>query len=529
MDLLQHEIIAKVSTITPLYLVGGVVRDKLLDHPIKDIDGIVTLPLAELEKQLVIWGYNPHRIGARHQTLSVFKDGERIDFNPFDGDLTKDALRRDFTINAIFQDARTGEIIDPLQGKRDLEAKILRACGDPEARFSEDPVRILRMVRFSVKYGLNIEEETFKAAQNLLPHLQEVALERISEELGLILTLDNPVKGIRLLEAMGYLDLFMPEVSRLKGLVQNRYHTKDAWEHTLQVVSNTPPQLILRLAGLFHDLGKWEVAGRECVLRGKCLATTKGYYVGNYQILGRQLQRFQDKYVEILGSYLEHYPEIVQVKRIRQDPFCRKDFNLVEGGKRHFLGHEKESARLTRQILSRYRFSIPLGKEGLGREKELIWLVENHMSGNLYFVLELRGEIKHKNLAQKLRRFVWDKGWDGRSYRWERVQLFLELWRADFYGGKLRESQEEKYFDLLIERLQRTNLEVMKRHQELQWDELERFAREHKIRGKEFGEFKETLRAKLVHSVFPISLDKEYLEKEYKHFKGQGKMNRIKK
>lgn len=516
MDLFQQELIKKVSEISPLYLVGGTVRDELFQQPIKDVDVIIPIPLEELEKHLRKWGYHPFKIGAKHQTLSVFRDGERIDFNPFEGDLKLDALRRDFTINAIFQDARTGELIDPLDGRKDLENKLLRACGNPRERFLEDPVRILRMVRFSVKYGLTIEENTFKAAQSLLDRLKDVASERVSEELSQIITLADPVAGLRLLAEIGYLDMFLPELARLQGLTQNRYHSKDAWEHTLQVVANTPNQLILRLAALFHDLGKWEVASRECYVWGECRLEGKNYYIGEFRILGRQMPRYQGQCIEVLGARLDHYPQVIQVKRICQETSCPRGFEWVKDGKRHFLGHEKESVNLTSQVLDRFRFSMVLGKEGRGSEKDLVWLVENHMSGTLSFSEELRKQSNTLISTQKMRHFVWEKGWDGRSYHLEKVTNLLELWRADFYGGKIRESWEEKTFDDLLQKLHCACEDVQKRHQGLEWKELEKFAHDYNLKGKEWGEFKETLRTKLVISVTPIPLDREFLEREYK-------------
>ncbi|AGA69075.1 tRNA nucleotidyltransferase/poly(A) polymerase [Desulfitobacterium dichloroeliminans LMG P-21439] len=523
MDKFIEELIKKVCTISPLYLVGGIVRDQLLNRPNKDVDGIVQISLEELEEHLREWGYHPIRIGAKHQTLSVFQQGERVDFNPYEGDLVADALRRDFTINAIFLDARTGEIIDPLNGRLDLEKKVLRACGNPQERFKEDPMRILRMVRFRVKYGMEVEGETFAAARELLSNLLEVAPERISEELSRILTIDDPITGIRLLDEIGYLDLFLPELTRLKGLAQNRYHLKDAWEHTLHVISNTPAQLILRLAGLFHDLGKWEVASRECYVWGKCRAEDKGYFIGDYQILGRHLHRYNGEFVEVHGARLDNYPRKIQVKRMGKDLSRRSDFEWVQGGKRHFLGHEKESGQLSQQILSRFRFSMVLGKEGAGGEKDLIWLVENHMSGTQSFFSELRGEGSGAHLHHKMRRFVWDKGWDGRTYNLKRVDQLLSLWRADFYGGKRREPQEEEIFDKLIEKLRIVNLAVQRRNEELDWDQLVKFARDHTIEGREWGDFKETLRRLLVLSEETILLDEEYLAKEYKHFRGRDK------
>ncbi|NMA68041.1 MAG: CCA tRNA nucleotidyltransferase, partial [Desulfitobacterium sp.] len=249
-----QKFITQIAEIAPVYLVGGTVRDSLLQKPSKDVDGIVALPLEILEKHIKKWGYHPLRIGAKHQTLTVFHQGERIDFNPFSGSLEEDALRRDFTINAIYQNGKTGEIIDPLGGREDLEKKILRACGDPYERFREDPLRILRMVRFSCKYNLTIEENTLSAAKEFLPKISSVALERISEELGTILILENPRSALTLLMEIGYLDMYLPELANLQNCMARPGYNEDLWEHTLKVVENTPPEYLLRLAGLFHHL-----------------------------------------------------------------------------------------------------------------------------------------------------------------------------------------------------------------------------------------------------------------------------------
>lgn len=146
-------------------------------------------------------------------------------------------------------------------------------------------------------------------------------------------------------------------------------------------------------------------------------------------------------------------------------------------GKRHFLGHEKESARLAHQILPRFRFSMILG-EGPAGEKELLWLIENHMSGTLTFMSELRGDQNIAHLQDKVRRFAWEKGWNGREYQRERVFHLLDLWRADFFGGKQRESQDEEIFDKLQAEIRVAVEYLEQRKQKLDWTLLEKFTRE---------------------------------------------------
>lgn len=518
MTTFQQDLLEKVKKLSPLYLVGGATRDHLMNLPSKDIDVVIELSLDELEKVLRDWGYTPLRIGAKHSTISVFQDAERIDFNFFSGDLNEDALRRDFTINAIYQDLRTERWIDPLGGSGDIEKQILRSCGEPEDRFKEDPIRILRMVRFSVKYGLVIEEKTLQAAQELIGSLAGTASERISEELGKILTLEDPESAILLLDQIGYWEAFLPELARLKGLVQNQYHAKDAWEHTLHVVRNTPSRLLLRLAGLFHDLGKWETASRECYAWGKCTAGPEGFQLGEFRILGRQLYRWNGQFVEVHGARLDYYPDTIQVKHIRKTSEGRKGFEWVENGKRHFLGHEKESGRLARQIFPRFRFSMVLGHTDSGGEKELVWLIENHMSGTLAFMSELRGESKAQ-IHGKARRFAWEKGWTGRAFQIDRLRNLLDLWRADFFGGKQRGPNDEEIFEK-IQRTIKSEAEMLaSRSATMEWGELDQFAQNRKITGKDYGDFKDYLRTtKLLNFESSIPMTEMYLEQEYKKY-----------
>lgn len=513
----QHEVLNRLKEFAPVYLVGGAVRDPLLGFETKDTDVVTELPLEAIEKHLVSWGFHPLRIGAKHPTITLFHEGQRLDFTSFSGDLESDALRRDFTINAIYQSVQTGEYIDPLGGWVDLQAKRLRACGTPEDCYQEDPVRILRFVRLKAKYGLSFEEKTFRAAQASMEKLASTASERITEELGKILVLPNIEDGIRLLDELGYWQTYIPELARLKGLVQNQYHAKDAWEHTLHVIRNTPPQIMLRLAGLFHDIGKWETASRECYAWGKLISEPEGFRVGEFRILGRQIKRWNAQWVEVHGARLDHYPDIIQVKHLRKANSGRVGFEWVTNGKRHFLGHEKESARLTRQILPRFRFSMLVGSGPIG-ERELLWLIENHMSATLTFISELRGE-GHSNLGEKARRFAWQQGWDGRNYRQDRLFLLLDLWRADFFGGKKRGPQDEEIFEQVQQAIRVEAIKLKERGESVDWGPLEEFARGKGLSGKDFGDFKERVRTVVLLNERSQVADLHLLEQEYRSFR----------
>lgn len=514
----QKELFSRLSEITQAFLVGGAVRDQILNLIAKDADFVTELGLDELEQVLTRWGYKPFRIGAKYQTISVFHEGERIDFAELIYDLETDALRRDFTINAIYQDIRSGELVDPLGGKRDLQEKCLRACGSPVDRIKEDPLRILRMVRFKVKYQLEIKDELLQAARTLIGLLENIASERITEELGRIMILEDVEEAVRLLDDIGYWQAYLPEFARLKGLAQNQYHSKDAWEHTLHVVRNTPPQVLLRFAGLFHDLGKWETASRECYAWGKLVGSGRDHQLGDFTILGKNLQRWRGQYVEVHGARLDHYPEKIQVKHIRQSSIRRNGFDWVINGKRHFLGHEKESAKVAQRILPRFRFPMILGA-GPSGEKELLWLIENHMSVTLAFMAELRGEGNLNQLHQKIRRFAWEKGWDGREYQKDRLLNLLELWRADFFGGKQRTPQDELIFEKLQKDIKSSAQFLEKRKQELHWGIFENFLREKNIKGKDIGEFKEIILETVMLNEKNQPDNLALLEKEYQKFR----------
>jgi poly(A) polymerase len=172
--------------------------------------------------------------------------------------LEDDLLRRDFTINAMARDPLTGVLVDPFGGRADLEARLLRAVGDdPARRFDEDPLRLLRAVRFAVQLDFTIEAKTAEAILRQAPSLAKISRERIRDEMNKILLSPRPGLGLRLMVDLGLMGQVIPEVLELQGVSQQPGgHSKDVYKHVLQVVQNAPPRLVTRWAALLHDIAK---------------------------------------------------------------------------------------------------------------------------------------------------------------------------------------------------------------------------------------------------------------------------------
>lgn len=519
----QQGILERLSDLSPVYIVGGAVRDAQLGIPSKDVDAVTELSLTEIEKKLSDWGYTPHLIGANQQTVSLFRGIERVDIAVFSGEVETDALRRDFTLNAIYQNVRTGEIKDPLSGLHDLRARRLKACGCAADRFKEDPLRILRLVRLAVRYSFEIESGTWQAAVDHVPQMREVSLERVTEELGRILILDDIDKALGLLDDLGYFQTYIPELARLKGLVQNRYHTKDAWEHTRHVVKNTPSRVLLRLAALFHDMGKWGTASRECYAWGTIRLTDQGYKVDEFKLVGKNLERWRNKEVEVHGGRLDNYPDTIVIKRIKAAQSTQnKHFEWVPEGKRHFLQHEWESARLVKEILPRFRWTVVLPGGRFG-ERELHFLVGHHMMGTMTFMGELKEEGEDTKVRNKARRFAWEIGWDGQSFHTQRVENLLDLWRADFLGGKQDSEKNPERFDWIQGEIRNACVFLTERANLLNWVDFEEFVRGKGLKGEQFGQFKEQVRRLVMMDTKYKLTDLQLLEREYGLFRNNRK------
>ena len=217
-----------------------------------------TIPVgAQFGVIMVVKGKVPYEVATFRTDLS-YADGRHPEGVVFSTP-QEDALRRDFTINGLFFDPIKKKVIDYVGGRQDLRAKIIRAIGDPLARFKEDRLRILRAVRFSAVLGFPIEPATFKAIQKCAKEITEVSSERIHEELIKLFTGPRPGRGLDLLDESGVLDVILPEVARMKGVQQPpEFHPEgDVYVHRKLVLDQLrSPSLVLAFGALLHDVGK---------------------------------------------------------------------------------------------------------------------------------------------------------------------------------------------------------------------------------------------------------------------------------
>ena len=269
------------------WVVGGYVRDKLLDRPHPNPDVVVEDGKAdELARHFAeLAGAGPPVIFERFGTAQVTLPGHIVEFvsaraesYPADSrkpvvrhaTLEEDLRRRDFTINTLLMDL-DGVIHDPLgDGRADLEARIIRTPAPPELTFNDDPLRMLRAVRFASDLG-------FEPAPEILPAMREmkgrlappvISAERIADELRKMLVSERPRRAIALLDEGGLLEIILPEVAKCKGVAQGGYHTHDVYGHTLLALQATSADLLLRLAALFHDVGKPRTATPDGAFTG---------------------------------------------------------------------------------------------------------------------------------------------------------------------------------------------------------------------------------------------------------------------
>lgn len=221
------------------WFVGGVVRDQLLGRPITDVDVIVRGDPRESARAVhTALGGDIFSLSDKFGTWRVLTPlGFQVDITERRGEECEDDLAaRDFTINAMAQSIAGAPIIDPFKGQEDLEKRLVRMVS--EQAFIDDPLRLVRLVRFAVTLDFEIDPATAGAAKRHAARIAEPAPERLFAELRLIVGSDDPVRGIRLLDELGLIDVVLPELKPLQGLEQTVYHHKDVYEHTLEVLEN---------------------------------------------------------------------------------------------------------------------------------------------------------------------------------------------------------------------------------------------------------------------------------------------------
>jgi tRNA nucleotidyltransferase/poly(A) polymerase len=281
---LKHPVFKVVSQIISeknleAYVIGGFVRDLLLERPSKDIDIVVVgngLELAEeagrilrVKKVSLFKNYGTAQFN--YKDLDVEFVGARKESYTFDsrkptveiGTLRDDQYRRDFTINALALDLRAetfGDLIDPFNGLDDLDAGILRTPLDPHTTYSDDPLRMMRAIRFATQLNFKLETKSFKAILEQAPRLEIISAERIMDELNKIILASKPSRGFELLYNTKLLHQFFPEMVALQGTetIDGKSH-KDNFYHTLEVLDNVAENstdLWLRWAAIMHDIAK---------------------------------------------------------------------------------------------------------------------------------------------------------------------------------------------------------------------------------------------------------------------------------
>jgi tRNA nucleotidyltransferase (CCA-adding enzyme) len=251
------------------FMVGGCVRDILLNKNPKDYDITTSAKPEEIlclfEKTIptgikhgtvtVVLNNNNYEV-TTYRTEGNYLDNRHPSSVEFVTDIKEDLSRRDFTINALAYNNIIG-LVDYFNGTQDLNNKIIKSVGDPNIRFQEDALRMLRAIRFSCQLDFRIEETTFKAIKSNKDLIKNISKERIRDELSNILISDNPSTGFELLSKSGLLEIILPEINSLiKFSPLSINHNRDVFSHTLKVLDNTENNLYLRIAALFHDVGK---------------------------------------------------------------------------------------------------------------------------------------------------------------------------------------------------------------------------------------------------------------------------------
>ncbi|MDR3094688.1 MAG: CCA tRNA nucleotidyltransferase [Bacteroidales bacterium] len=284
-DNLTHPVFKIISQVAEqegvqVLVIGGYVRDQLLHRPSKDIDIVVLGNGIELAQKVAAVIHPSLSVSVfKNYGTAMFRYGtDEIEFvgarresynrnsrKPVveNGTLEEDQLRRDFTINAMaicLNQAAYGELVDPFNGIADLENKVIRTPMDADLTFSDDPLRMIRAIRFATQLGFHIADNTFQAIIRNRERIGIISKERITDELHKIILSAKPSTGFLLLDQSGLLELIFPELSRMKGVERKGKHAhKDNFLHSLKVLDNICPftdKLWLRWAALVHDIGK---------------------------------------------------------------------------------------------------------------------------------------------------------------------------------------------------------------------------------------------------------------------------------
>jgi poly(A) polymerase len=330
------------------YVVGGYVRDLLLGKEVNDIDIVVigdgvefaTAVANRLGKTKVVtfekFGtamlpYNGGKIefvGARKESYHRKSRKPAVETGTLDDDLS----RRDFTMNAMavsLNASRFGELVDPFHGQKDLKYKLIRTPLDPLTTFDDDPLRILRAIRFAAQKEFTIERKTLDAIPQMRERLSIISQERITDEFLKIIACQKPSIGLRLMFETGIMSIVFPEVADLYGVDQRKdHHHKDVFLHTCQVMDNIAgmtDKLYLRMAALLHDIAKPKTK--------KFVEGIGWTFHGHEEIGARMVKHIFRK----LKLPLEHVPYVEKIVRLHQRPMQLVDGTVTDSALRRLL------------------------------------------------------------------------------------------------------------------------------------------------------------------------------------------------
>ena len=327
----------------PLYVVGGYVRNFLLDGSIsKDIDLASTISSDDLVDVLQKEGFNVHSIYKKTGTVKFSKEGSVYEYTRFrteiyrDGgfhmpetltftdDIKSDAKRRDFKCNAIYYDVLSDEIVDILGGVEDIKNKVLSTVTDAETVFSSDGLRLMRLARFSAELGFTPDEQTIRGASKYRRNIKDVSAERVYDELKKILVADTKYPfspsnghylGLKIMEQTGVLDIIIPELTLGRNMPQRKdFHDYDVLEHSLRCALYAEPEV--RIDALLHDVGK-----PFCYIRDNAY---KLHYVEGVWIAENILKRLKASKKEIervkfcVGAHMYDLKNDMTEKEIRK-------------------------------------------------------------------------------------------------------------------------------------------------------------------------------------------------------------------
>lgn len=240
------------------YIVGGAIRDMILNRPITDWDVATSASPEEIRTIF----QDVRNFALKHETVTLVHSGHLYEITTIRGSgnsphsIEDDLGHRDFTINAMAYDVTNNVVLDPSGGKGDIAGKTIRAAGEPSERFNEDPLRLLRAVRFAVELGFKIDDRTMETIQDMSARLALAAQERIRDEFIKILMTRRPSYGFILLRRSGLMEQILPEI--LEGYLkrQNSHHRYTIYRHIMETIDLVEQNPVLRLVALLHDIAK---------------------------------------------------------------------------------------------------------------------------------------------------------------------------------------------------------------------------------------------------------------------------------